>query len=404
MKKLFLLLIAALATANVSAQKSWTFEEWTDGADSKDFSSNYEKDGLTIHAASGSTVTIDKNSKSFTVDGVSVSATKRLKFGGSSSSTVRHLSFAVDGPSKIFVVYAHSSSSGTNRLLNVSFGNAYNATNLHSQIAVPGAVSIAELEYPLNTATTIYVGCAGAVNLYGIWVKPYTPSDNTDLSSSQTWDFTQALSSNDETNLNADATLWTYDADSGRYSYQQGYDSNGSIANFYGITLMANEQEVELTKGLKFGRETNGSMAAGRFNIDKGKRLNVVGTDNGFIIPNLKRNDIVKVAFSTASTGDERSLILTNATTTDAKSSSDAATPTEVTVKVINDGYVAFRGTNGLNYFYVKVNPSEADAISAPKAAPAATTDAETYNLAGQRVAQPVKGLYIQNGKKVIVK
>ena len=28
----------------------------------------------------------------------------------------------------------------------------------------------------------------------------------------------------------------------------------------------------------------------------------------------------------------------------------------------------------------------------------------EYYNLAGQRVAQPTKGIYISNGKKVIVK
>ena len=31
-------------------------------------------------------------------------------------------------------------------------------------------------------------------------------------------------------------------------------------------------------------------------------------------------------------------------------------------------------------------------------------TDGQAYNLAGQRVAQPTKGLYIVNGKKVIIK
>ena len=30
--------------------------------------------------------------------------------------------------------------------------------------------------------------------------------------------------------------------------------------------------------------------------------------------------------------------------------------------------------------------------------------NAPLYNLQGQRVDQPVKGLYIQNGKKVVVK
>jgi len=35
---------------------------------------------------------------------------------------------------------------------------------------------------------------------------------------------------------------------------------------------------------------------------------------------------------------------------------------------------------------------------------PQTTTNREVYNLAGQRVAQPTKGLYIVNGKKVVIK
>lgn len=35
---------------------------------------------------------------------------------------------------------------------------------------------------------------------------------------------------------------------------------------------------------------------------------------------------------------------------------------------------------------------------------PQTTTNQEVYNLAGQRVAQPTKGLYILNGKKVVIK
>jgi len=31
-------------------------------------------------------------------------------------------------------------------------------------------------------------------------------------------------------------------------------------------------------------------------------------------------------------------------------------------------------------------------------------TDAAVYNLAGQRVSKPARGLYIMNGKKVIIK
>lgn len=31
-------------------------------------------------------------------------------------------------------------------------------------------------------------------------------------------------------------------------------------------------------------------------------------------------------------------------------------------------------------------------------------TDAEWYDLSGRRVAQPAKGIYVKNGRKVIVK
>jgi hypothetical protein len=43
----------------------------------------------------------------------------------------------------------------------------------------------------------------------------------------------------------------------------------------------------------------------------------------------------------------------------------------------------------------------EATGIEAVKTTKA---NGEYYNLAGQRVAQPTKGLYIVNGKKVVIK
>ncbi|MBR1548798.1 MAG: hypothetical protein IJ637_08765, partial [Prevotella sp.] len=42
--------------------------------------------------------------------------------------------------------------------------------------------------------------------------------------------------------------------------------------------------------------------------------------------------------------------------------------------------------------------------VTAIKAVDAAKQNGAVFNLAGQRVAQPTKGLYIVNGKKVIVK
>ena len=91
-----------------------------------------------------------------------------------------------------------------------------------------------------------------------------------------------------------------------------------------------------------------------------------------------------------------------------------------------NGGYVLLNGANGVGFY---INPNSAFTVGANTAYlpvdfadarafylfdedatginAVSTTKAETgdyYNLAGQRVAQPTKGLYIVNGKKYVVK
>ena len=91
------------------------------------------------------------------------------------------------------------------------------------------------------------------------------------------------------------------------------------------------------------------------------------------------------------------------------------------------NNYVLQNGTNGLGFFLVTgidadatVKPFRAylnTGVSAPEflaieglgitgieTVKATEAKGEFFNLAGQRVAQPAKGLYIVNGKKVIFK
>ncbi|MBQ7511513.1 MAG: hypothetical protein IJU11_02080, partial [Prevotella sp.] len=49
------------------------------------------------------------------------------------------------------------------------------------------------------------------------------------------------------------------------------------------------------------------------------------------------------------------------------------------------------------------VHEGETTGISTAKTA-VDTKDGEWYDLSGRRVAQPAKGIYVKNGKKVIVK
>ena len=69
---------------------------------------------------------------------------------------------------------------------------------------------------------------------------------------------------------------------------------------------------------------------------------------------------------------------------------------------VYNDEYVSTVTTDGASVvvFSPKMSPSGIEAIKAA----AANSEAKIYNLNGQRVAKPQKGLYIINGTKVAIK
>lgn len=188
-----------------------------------------------------------------------------------------------------------------------------------------------------------------------------------------------AVSTNDKDAEATENLYWckttnTYDS----YSYLPTLTNAQVVDNFYGITLTANGKELDFTKGLRFGKVCYGSLPKGRFIIDDGKRLKVVSADNGFIIPELKRNDIVKVSFVTASNGSERTLKLTNAVLVEGSlTNSNSNVPNEVTLRVISDGYVGFRGTEGLNYYSITVNEDKEQ----PTAYQLATLDTDYYSL-----------------------
>jgi len=132
-------------------------------------------DGLTIHATPDANVVVDANNKTLE----DVNYTSRLKLGGSGGFDTegkpvsRVLSFPVAGPVKITVI-GMSSSSGTDRLLNIAAGDK---DNLIAQFPALGpSISKGEYEYK-GGATTIYLySPSSGVNLYRIKVEPLTSS------------------------------------------------------------------------------------------------------------------------------------------------------------------------------------------------------------------------------------
>jgi hypothetical protein len=65
-----------------------------------------------------------------------------------------------------------------------------------------------------------------------------------------------------------------------------------------------------------------------------------------------------------------------------------------------NKAYLIYDGATAREFFSIEGNVT---GIEMPKAA-TTVSDAEVYDLQGRRVAQPTKGLYIVNGKKIVLK
>lgn len=148
-----------------TTSKTWNFSEWEAG----DITETKTVDGLTVVATSDKKVTIDSNSKTFE----DVKYTQRLKLGGTGSgpdteAPSRYLSFQVTGDCNIKVFFAHASSSGDDRTLNL-------ATGEYSSIAATQTVAAGEtatLSYDYKGGeTTVYLYSAkSGLNLYAIIV------------------------------------------------------------------------------------------------------------------------------------------------------------------------------------------------------------------------------------------
>ena len=160
-------------TPTPATSKTWNFSEWEAG----DITETKTVDGLTVVATSDKKVTIDSNNKTFE----DVKYTQRLKLGGTGSgpdteAPSRSLSFQVTGDCNIKVFFAHASSSGDDRTLNL-------ATGEYSSIAATQSLAAGEtatLSYDYKGGeTTVYLYSANSgLNLYAIIVTSSSSSVN----------------------------------------------------------------------------------------------------------------------------------------------------------------------------------------------------------------------------------
>ena len=165
-----------MSVLGMSAQKSWIFsdEAFLGEASTVEFTEETTIDGLTIVPApagteTGKGVVIDGNNK--TVDGVTY--THRLKTGGSSTATNRHVHFDVDGPTKITVVLM-SGSGKDDRTLNIC-KDAYDKNNPIGTMPALGATCEKVSYNYTGEAATIFLGShSSSVSIYAIYTEPLT--------------------------------------------------------------------------------------------------------------------------------------------------------------------------------------------------------------------------------------
>lgn len=154
---------AYVAPLTAVTDKMWTFEDWDDG----DIATTTIIDNLEVNASSNKKISIDENKKS--IDGYSF--TKRLKLGGTGSTTERNVHFKVAGSSTI-TVYGMSGSSGNEREIQINIGDEV------VESLVNDGTNIGKVEYNYSgEETDVYVySKSSGNNIYGIKVEPYNDS------------------------------------------------------------------------------------------------------------------------------------------------------------------------------------------------------------------------------------
>lgn len=357
MKKLFVLLVIALSAIGASGQgvQEWNFSDW----EAKTHTGNFTKDGLTLYATPEKYMTVDGSKK--TVDGIKY--TQRLKFGGtggfekSGEPSCRVISFDVSGKCDIYIVLAHSSSSGDARDLKIDAVIDGNKTNIGSISVNAKEIKSGTVVYNQTKPATIYIysGNSG-INLYDIKV---TPSITATVGTAGYATFCTTATCKVPSGLTAYTAA--YNATSGKVDLTEVAD--GIIPANNGVILKGEAKEYTMETATSEVTTLAGNKLVG-------VTADYTLTDKDYILV----NDGGVVKFGKATVG-----------TTLAAGKVYLPIENPNAAKIIN---MDFDGTTGINA--VETASDKDDAY---------------YTLSGVKTLKPTKGmLYIHNGKKYIAK
>lgn len=357
MKKLFALLVIALSAIGASGQgvQEWNFSDW----EAKTHTGNFTKDGLTLYATPEKYMTVDGSKK--TVDGIKY--TQRLKFGGtggfekSGEPSCRVISFDVSGKCDIYIVLAHSSSSGDARDLKIDAVIDGNKTNIGSISVNAKEIKSGTVVYDKTEPTTIYIysGNSG-INLYDIKV---TPSITATVGTAGYATFCTTATCKVPSGLTAYTAA--YNVTSGKVDLTEVAD--GIIPANNGVILKGEAKEYTMETATSEVKSLDGNKL-------KGVTADYTLTDKDYILV----NDGGVVKFGKATVG-----------TTLAAGKVYLPIENPNAAKIINMDFDATTGINAVET--------------------ASDKDDAYYTLSGVKTLKPTKGmLYIHNGKKYIAK
>ena len=135
-------------------------------------------------------------------------------------------------------------------------------------------------------------------------------------------------------------------------------------------------------------------------------------SDKEMVIDGLENHSTVTITYDAENAADKELLyVLGIESKTQAQVNYASAVPGETTISsgdvievpYTEDGYIAVKVKKGMIISEIKITYHPSTGIE-NAGAEAEKADGAWYNMQGVRVAQPAKGVYIHNGKKVVVK
>ena len=151
------------------------------------------------------------------------------------------------------------------------------------------------------------------------------------------------------------------------------------------------------------GDNINNNIVAGGLNCPSDKEM---------VIDGLENHSTVTITYDAENAADKELLyVLGIESKTQAQVNYASAVPGETTISsgdvievpYTEDGYIAVKVKKGMIISEIKITYHPSTGIE-NAGAEAEKADGAWYNMQGVRVAQPAKGVYIHNGKKVVVK